>query len=125
MKSKSTTIFCAVLLVVFASISCAGFGRATEPVPLKIDLDSLSDAQAGVAYEAEIRVSQNNTPAGEIFISNGALPAGLTLTKIEGGDAAKITGTPTETGTFTVGVWCYGTRVNGQGGDKEHRILVK
>ncbi len=127
MKSKNTTILCAVLLVMFVSISCLSLAPATEPVPLKIDPDSLLNAQAGVAYEAEIRVSQNNTPAYDIFISSGALPAGLTLTKVDREDVAIITGIPTEPGTFTftISVRCLATSVNGQVGEKEYTILVK
>src|SRR5687768_13808000 len=96
MKSKYITILSAILLMALVSISCAAFAPATEPVPpfgptggpLKIDPDSLSGGQVGVAYEAEIRISQNTTPAGDIFISKGTLPGGLTLTKVEGEDAA-------------------------------------
>jgi len=128
MKSKYTSILCAVLLIVFASISCIWPGPATEVPPLKIDPDSLLDAQTGVAYEAEIRVSQNVTPVHEIYISSGALPAGLTLTREEGQAAvATITGIPTESGTFTfkIRVTCLGTMRNGQEGEKEYILLVK
>jgi hypothetical protein len=127
MKSKNTSILCAVLLIVFASISCIFPGPATEPAPLKIDPDSLLDAQTGVAYEAEIRVSQNITPVYIIYISSGALPAGLTLTYVERKDVATITGIPTESGTFTftISVHCLGTMRNGQVGEKEYTLLVK
>jgi hypothetical protein len=94
---------------------------------LKFDPDALPNAQAGVSYEARISITQNATPAGEFSISEGALPKGLTLEKLPGEDAVRIAGTPEETGTFTfkVFVWCFGTNVSGQTGDKEYTITVK
>jgi hypothetical protein len=48
--------------------------------------------------------------------------------KVEGeDDTAKISGVPEEAGTFTftVRVWCYGTNVSAQQGEKEYSILVE
>jgi hypothetical protein len=127
MNGKNTSVLCAVLLIVFASISCKWPGPATEVPMLKIDPDSLLDAQTGVAYEAEIRVSQNVTPVGDIYISSGALPAGLTLSHERGEVRAAITGSPTNSGTFTftIRVDCLGTMRNGQDGEKEYVLVVK
>jgi hypothetical protein len=77
-------------------------------------------------YEAEIHITQNNTPAGDISIASGTLPAGLEFIWVEGDDFAKISGITEETGTytFTVAVWCYGTMVAGQTGEKEYRIVA-
>jgi hypothetical protein len=139
MKSK-TMILSAALLMVIASISCSLFTGGKEPTreaepcclstpsgPLKFKPDILPSAQVGVRYESEIQITQNSTPAGEISISNGVLPAGLEFVKVEGEDSAKISGIPEETGTFTftVYVWCYGTMVSGQTGEKEYKIVVQ
>jgi hypothetical protein len=139
MKSKTLVILSAVLLTALVSMSCLLFTNPTrtpqpeEPNfgptggPLKFEPDALLPAQAGVMYEAEIRITGNNTPAGDFSLSNGTLPAGLELVKVEGEDAATISGIPEETGTFTftVSVWCFGTQVSGQTGEKEYNIVVK
>ncbi|MFN8412645.1 MAG: putative Ig domain-containing protein [Anaerolineales bacterium] len=100
---------------------------STPSGPLKFEPDSLPSAQVSVKYEAEIHITQNNTPTGDISVLNGTLPTGLELVKVEGEDIAKISGIPTETGTFkfTVSAWCYGTMVSGQSGEKEYEIVVK
>jgi len=124
MKNTNLVIFSAVLLTVIVSISCYGTSRTVSA--LQFEPDILHASQVGAPYEAEIRITQNNTPVGEFSISKGALPAGLELVEIEG-DAAKISGIPEEVGTFTftVSVWCYGTSVNGQIGEKEYSIIVE
>jgi hypothetical protein len=40
--------------------------------------------------------------------------------------AVQIHGTPTTPGsyTFTISVWCYGTNVSGQTGDKQYTLVV-
>ncbi len=95
--------------------------------PVKLDPATLRDAQAGVPYEAKISISRNATPAIDFSISAGALPNGLKMEKVPGEDAARIFGTPQGSGTFkfTVFVWCYGTNVNGQTGEKEYTITVQ
>ena len=124
MKDKRLVISFAVLLTVIVSLSCYGTSRRTVSA-LKFEPDTLPASQMGAPYEAEIRVTQNVTPVGKFSISKGALPAGLELVDIEG-DAAKISGIPEEAGTFTftVRVWCYGTSVDGQVGEKEYSIVV-
>ena len=74
MKSNKSSILAVMLLVSVVSFACSLFTRAEEtptpdpyifpPVntPLKIEPDSLPSAQTGVAYEIEIRVSDNVTP---------------------------------------------------------------
>jgi hypothetical protein len=128
-------------MVLMVSLSCSLFtGRRTvatptadpyifKPVttPLKIEPDSLPNAQTGVEYEVEIRVSDNVTPISEMGISKGKLPAGLKFIFEHGGEGAKISGVPEETGTFTfmVFVSCFGTMVSGQAGEKEYTIIVE
>lgn len=124
MKNTNLVIFSAVLLTVIVSISCYGTSRTVST--LQFEPDILPASQMGALYEAEIHITQNNTPVGEFSISKGALPAGLELVRVEGEDATKISGIPEEAGTFTftVSVWCYGTSVNGQMGEKEYSIVV-
>ena len=135
MKSKMM-ILSTTLSIVIASISCSSFGatptqqatpRPVKPAgPLKFEPESLPPAQKDVMYEAEIHITQNITPVGDISISKGALPAGLELVKAAHEDTAKISGIPQEKGsfTFTVFVWCFGTMVSGQAGQKEYEIVV-
>jgi hypothetical protein len=94
--------------------------------PLIFAPDVLPSARKGIAYEAEIKISQNETPVGEFYILEGALPEGLSMAQVEHENVARITGIPTEDGkfTFTVAVWCYGTNINGQQGSKEYTIQV-
>lgn len=138
MQSKKTVLFAALFFVLTVT-SCSLFateGPTPEPDPflyapaqdpLKFEPESLPVAQVGVAYEAEIRITQNSTPAGDFTISEGTLPPGLELTKIESEDIAKISGVPKEAGSFpfTVSVWCYGTMAFGQTGEMEYSIVVK
>ena len=140
MKHKSLRILLAVSIVMM-SLACSVFTRftRTEATPtfnyiftpstisLKIEPDSLPNAQTGVEYEVEIRVSDNVTPVNNVFISNGTLPAGLELVFVDGEDGAKIGGVPEETGTFTftVVVGCFSTMVVGQTVEKEYVIVVE
>ena len=126
MKNKRPLFFSMTLLIVILSISCMWF--IPSGGDLKFDPDTLPDAQVGVPYEAEIHVTQNPTPVGDFSILAGTLPAGLELKKVEGvEDIARISGIPAKAGTFTfkIRVWCYGTNVSGQTGEKEYSILVQ
>ena len=124
MRNKHLAIISSVLLIAIISISCYRTSRTVKP--LQFEPDILPDSQMGAPYEVEIHITENSTPVGKFSISKGALPAGLELVDIEG-DAAKISGIPEEVGTFTftVSVWCYGTSVNGQTGEKEYSIVVE
>jgi hypothetical protein len=140
MKHKSLR-FLFVVSIVMISLACSLFTRFTRteatptsdyiftPVltPLKIEPESLPNAQTGVEYEVEIRVSDNVTPVNNVSISSGALPAGLELVFVDHIDGAKISGIPEEAGTFTftVGVSCFSTMVVGQTGEKDYVIVVE
>jgi hypothetical protein len=138
MNRKSSFVFLAVLLILSASIACSLFVPNVQPTddpepyfgptggPLKFLPDALPEAQVGTAYDEEIRISLNNTPVGDFFISDGILPEGLEFTFLEGDDAATVSGTPTEAGTFTftVSAWCFGTQVSGQTGEKTYTLVV-
>lgn len=111
--------------MLFSTVSCMLF---TPPRgPLKFEPAVLPEAQVGVPYEARISISDNATPAGAFSISEGTLPGGLSMEKIDGDDAVLISGTPQEAGSFPfkVFVWCYGTNVSGQVGEKEYTLAVR
>ena len=115
----------AALLTILLTVACLLFSSSGGE--LKFEPDRLPDAQTGAAYEAEIHVTENRTPVGDFALSKGSLPVGLELIKVEGEeDTAKIGGVPREAGTFTftVSVWCYGTNVSGQTGEKEYTLVV-
>ena len=80
-----------MVLIVMSTFACSLFTRTQatptpDPyifpevtIPLKIEPESLPNAQTGVEYEIEIRVSDNVTPVSSVFLSNVPLPAGLEL----------------------------------------------
>jgi hypothetical protein len=105
------------------------FRRDTSPRPaLVFSPDTLPVARVGTSYETVISLSQNVTPAGQFYLSEGdELPPGLSLGELNPSkDSVTISGTPEQAGTymFTVNVWCYGTSVSGQRGSKEYTIVV-
>lgn len=139
MRKRTLPVYFAIIMTLSASITCSLFVPASQPTespdesyfgptggPLKFSPDTLPDAQVGIAYDAEIQISLNNTPVGDFFISEGELPEGLEFTFLDGENAATIVGTPTEGGTytFTVTVWCFGTQVSGQTGEKTYSLTV-
>lgn len=125
MKRISPIALLVLAFVVFATVACM-CSILYPSKPLVFSPDQLPDAQAGVPYEATIRISQNRTPAGSISISEGTLPLGLELVYTQAEDTAKITGTPTQAGTytFTISVWCFGTNISGQTGEKQYTLVV-
>ena len=140
MKHKSLRILSAVSIVMM-SLACSLFTRFTRAdatptsnyiftpstISLKIEPDSLPNAQTGVEYAVEIRVSDNVTPVNDVVLSSGTLPAGLELVFVDHVNGAKISGVPEETGTFTftVSISCFSTMVIGQTGEKEYVIVVE
>lgn len=110
----------------FFTVSCFLF--APPRGPLKFEPAELPAAQVGVPYDVKVTISDNATPAGQFSIPAGALPEGLALEKVQGEEnAAHIFGTPEEAGTFSfrIFVWCYGTNVSGQTGEKQYSLVVK
>jgi hypothetical protein len=119
---NSLLIVLAGLVVLMSTTFCILTLRpALEFMP-----DKLPGAQVGHPYNLEILISRNVTPVGNFSISDGALPPGLELLMDEQLHTARITGTPSQSGTFkfTVSVWCYGTNVNGQTGEKQYALVV-
>lgn len=109
----------------FFSLACLLFmpGRG----PLVFQPETLPEAQVGAPYEAKISITGNVTPAGAFSVQENTLPPGLTMETLQDENAARVFGTPTKAGTykFSVFVWCYGTNVSGQTGEKEYTLLVK
>ena len=117
------------LLIVLAGLAVllsTSFCILTPRPALSFLPDQMPEARVGVPYTVEMVVSGNATPVGDYYISNGTLPPGLELIVDEQLHTANITGTPAQAGTykFTVSVWCYGTNVNGQTGEKQYMLVV-
>jgi len=126
MRRTSPIILVVLAFIIFATLACmCSFNNHTRG-PLVFSPQELPDAQVGVPYEATIRISQNETPAGSISLSEGTLPPGLELVYTRAEDTARITGVPIQAGTytFTIGVWCFGTSISGQTGMKQYTIVV-
>jgi hypothetical protein len=112
-----------VLLLGVALVSACSVGRGA----LNFTPDKLPDAHAGQAYEAIITVTGNRTPVGDLYVSGGSLPDGMTLDFTRGSsNAGTLQGTPTTAGryVFTVSAWCLGTNVSGQAGDQNYVLVV-
>ena len=112
-----------ILAVLAVCLAGCNMGRG----PIGFTPDRLPDGHTGQSYEAIIQVTNNQTPVGDIYISSGALPDGMTLEFTRGSaTSATLTGTPTVAGTyvFTVSAWCLGTNVSGQSGDQNYSLVV-
>ena len=123
-KNRIAIVLISSIAFLFTS---ACFLFSPQRGPLKFNPDNLPEAQAGVPYDVKISITQNVTPAGQFSISEGVLPKGMTLEKLQSEDKARISGTPEEAGTyeFTIFLWCYGTNVNRQSGDMKYTIVVR
>lgn len=122
---KKSLMIVAAGCFLLLTLACMLFGPPRGP--LSFQPDTLPAARAGESYEARITISGNTTPAGEFSISEGALPPGLTLETIQADHSARISGIPVQPGSykFKVYVWCYGTNVSGQTGEKDYTLVVK
>ncbi len=138
MKLVQNHLLVFMLTLLMSTLACQLFSRPdseSTPEPffqntrpeLVFTPDTLPDAEAGVPYEVIIQISQNETPVGDFLIVEVGLPDGLAYEFVEGEDNARIFGVIKESGTykFKVSVWCYGTNVSGQTGEKEYTLLVK
>jgi hypothetical protein len=111
-----------VVIVATLTLAACTPGRpALEFTPAE-----LPTAQIGQPYLAAISVERNDTPVGDMWVSDGALPPGLELVFTSGTDTGEIAGTPTSAGSyaFSVEVWCFGTNVSGQAGSASYTITV-
>jgi hypothetical protein len=115
-----------IILVSLAVLLSMSFCIITPHSAISFMPEKMPDGQVGVPYQVQIVVAGNATPVGNYSISTGTLPPGLELVMDEQPHTAAITGTPAQAGTysFSVSVWCYGTNVSGQTGEKQYTILV-
>jgi hypothetical protein len=72
------------------------FNLTVSPAALTLGPPSLPVAEVGVSYSQQLTVS-GGTPPYTYAVTSGSLPAGLSLDL----NAGIISGTPTESGTFT------------------------
>jgi hypothetical protein len=125
MKTKHIPIFLSTLALIISSLACWDTNRPA----LAITPADLPAARAGVPYDVEIQVSQNETPVYSFYVFEGTLPQGLVFEFDEEAheDKARIRGIPEESGTFTfkVAARCLGTNVNGQTGEWEYTLVVE
>jgi hypothetical protein len=126
------------LIALIAGISCgflSNFIPGTTSVPaanddglsLKFNPADLPNAQKDIPYDVEVKVQNVETFVGEFTITEGNLPDGLSLERVPGENATRITGTPKEAGTFkfVMEALCEGTNSPGQTGQKEYTITVE
>ena len=115
---------------VVAALALAALIVACTPFrpPLAFSPTELPAAQAGAPYSVTITVVNNQTPVGDMYVSVGSPPPGLTLLFAGPGkgSTANLTGTPTTAGTyaFTVSAWCLGTNISGQSGEQAYTLVV-
>ena len=83
-------------------------------------------AKVGQPFQLDITITRNVTPVGFYSITNGTLPPGLKLASERGQPTGRISGTPSQAGTytFTVSVYCLGTNVAGQTGEMQYTLVV-
>ena len=100
---------------------------ACDRPALTFSPDQLPEAQTGQAYQVTITVSENQTPVGDMYVSDGSLPPGLVMSHERGSSTATISGKPTQAGgfAFTVSAWCLGTNQAGQTGQRAYTLVVK
>lgn len=121
-------IVCCIVAIVLGAFA---FYRS-QPLPptsseLQFTPGSLSNARAGEPYTVLITVSNNDTPVFDMWVEDGSLPPGLSLTYVENSNTAEISGIPATAGTFqfSVGAMCFGTNVSGQVGNHSYTLVVE
>ncbi len=122
----SVRLVAACAIAATALLGCTIF-TPSRPA-LQFSPAALPDATVGVAYTADILVTQTATPVGGASVQDGLLPTGVDVALVDGTpNTVRISGTPKAAGTytFTISVWCYGTNVNGQTGTQQYTLVVK
>jgi hypothetical protein len=122
MRKNSLRIVLAGLAVLLSSSFCI----LTPRPALEFSPDQMPAAKVGQPYQEDITIARNVTPVGFFSIKDGALPPGLKLTSERGQPTGRISGSPSQAGTytFTVSVYCLGTNVAGQTGDMHYTLVV-
>jgi len=101
---KKLSIVASFLFIFFVGIMFAGCGSSDNPAPaaLSVSTTTLPNGTIGVAYPPQTLAATGGTSPYTWAVTNGTLPAGLTLA----GATGVISGTPTTaaTSSFTVTV---------------------
>jgi len=121
-KHNRLVVISAAVMILLTTISC----QILNTPYLGFIPNAMPKGQVGVYYYAIIKITNNETPAGEFSISAGNLPKGLIFQRLAGQDAVLISGVPQESGAFhfLLNVWCYGTNHTGQTGTKDYVIPI-
>jgi len=114
----------ALACLLSGTLACRGL---VGPTALVFSPDQLPPATTGQPYHAVISVTQNVTPVFQMSVDVAKLPPGLSFAFLRGQNAAEITGTPLQAGSykFTVTALCYGTNVAGQTGGHDYQLVVQ
>jgi hypothetical protein len=122
LKHNRWVVISAFILILLATLSCQLLNTPT----LRFIPDAMPKGRVGDFYYVIIKITNNQTPAGEFTISQGNLPKGLMFQRLTGQDAVLISGTPQESGAFhfVLNVWCYGTNHSGQTGTKDYVLPI-
>ncbi len=122
MHKNSLCLVLAGLAILLSSSFCI----LTPRPSLEFLPEQMPAAKMGQPYQVDIRITRNVTPAGTYAITDGTLPPGLNLVSERDLQIGRISGTPSKSGTykFTVSVWCLGTQVAGQTGEKQYTLVV-
>ena len=120
---KNSLLLTLASLAIFLSTT---FCILTPRPALQFKPDTLPPIRVDQPYQVDILVTGNVTPVGDYSVTDGVLPPGLTLVMDQNLRIGRISGTPTQPGTFnfTVSVWCLGTNVSGQTGDIQYTLVV-
>ena len=120
MRKLAATLTASVLAL---TVAACNTGRPA----LTFTPDKLPDAITGQSYSAVLTVTGNETPVGDMYVSDGAPPAGVTLDFTRGDTTGTLHGTPAAAGTyvFKVSAWCLGTNVSGQTGEQGYTLVVR
>ncbi|HEY9151615.1 MAG TPA: hypothetical protein VIN60_01925 [Anaerolineales bacterium] len=121
-KHNRLIMISATLLTIMVTISC----QILHPPYLGFVPNAMPNGKVGSFYYVIIKITDNRTPVGEFSITQGSLPRGIKMQRLNGQDAVLISGTPEVPGAFhfLLSVWCYGTNATGQTGDKDYILSV-
>ncbi|MEQ8565392.1 MAG: putative Ig domain-containing protein [Deltaproteobacteria bacterium] len=80
--------------------ACSGTEPVAPPVAIVLETETVPDAEIGTPYAASIEASGGTETDYKWSVTSGALPNGLSL-RTSGTPATRLSGTPTELGSFT------------------------
>ena len=122
LKHDRWVVISASFLILLATLAC----QLLNTPNLRFIPDAMPKGRVGDFYYVIIKITNNQTAAGEFTITQGNLPRGLMFQRLTGQDAVLISGTPQESGAFhfVLNVWCYGTNHSGQTGIKDYVLPI-